>query len=186
MPTDVITWRYYLAPTDGPPADSWSVVFVDSTGSVAVLSDYGHYSFRWHTPHTGKEDFRDFLVDCGADYIANKLGRTEDTQAFDGEATEKRIRDHIAERARKGHISTVAARREHERLPTLDDALDFERWAGATKIREPHLLAVYGRTGHFDHWVRVSLPRLQAAIRTELRLEREQPRIANELSRSPP
>lgn len=164
----VRTFRYEL-PALSDHTDSWSIVFVDETGCVAVLSDYGNWAHRWWTPHTGKDDIRDFIASMGTDYAANKLGTVGDNDQYDGRATQEKIRAHI-EKFETGDVL------RHEMClwedTDFDEERGFTRWWESTKLDEPWTFQVRRRSPRLEHWVKVSLPRLQQAIRAELDLER--------------
>ena len=166
------TWRYAL-PSLPAGTDSWSIVFVDSTGAVAVLSDYGNWCYRWVTEHTGFRDFREFLVQADWDYVARKLGsgRREDLSVYDGNATSVAIRAHVATARRDGSLSAEDAATEWAlaKDSELEDSIvGFHDWYRETSLPNPYEFAVYRMDHGLKHWATVSLPRLQEAIREEL------------------
>jgi hypothetical protein len=167
------TWRYVLpALADG--SDSWSIVFVDSTGAVAVLSDYGNWCYRWLTAHTGFRDFREFLVQVDWDYTARKLGsgRREDLSVYDGDATFVAIRAYIVTARREGTLDAEEAQKEWR---LADDSglesnlVGFHEWYQQTSLPSPYEFAVYRMDHGLKHWATVSLPRLQELIRADLK-----------------
>lgn len=167
------TWRYYL-PALPDYSDSWSIVFVDSTGCVAVCSDYGDWCHRWVTKYTGCADFRDFFVDSGADYVASKFGggRRYELDVLDGDATRRRIRRDICERRRQGGLSREEARVEWELCDSVVEGdREFSLWLRDTRLDDAFELAVHTMAGGLKHWVTVSLPRLQQMIREQLAAE---------------
>lgn len=168
------TWRYYL-PALEDHTDSWSIVFVDSTGCVAVCSDYGDWCYRWVTRYTGCADFRDFLVDVGADYVASKFGggRRHELDVLDGDATRTSIRREICAQRRRGSLSREVARAEWERCDSIvDGEVEFHDWLRETNLDDAYEYAVHTMASGIKHWVTVSLPRLQAMIRKQLSDER--------------
>ena len=166
----VTTWRYELPSI--PHGDSWSIVFIDSTGCVAICSDYGDWCHRWQTRYCGYSDFRDFLVSAGSDYVANKLGsgRREELKVYAGSATRKNIRQHIRERRRSGYLSKEQARGEWELAGSdIEDGLTgFGEWLQQTSFSDAYELAIYRMSFGLEHWSTVSFPRLKAMLRAEL------------------
>ncbi len=168
------TWRYQLpALPDG--SDSWSIVFIDSTGCVAVLSDYGTWCFRWVTAHTGFPDFRQFFESTGPDYVAGKfgMGKKEELQVYDGQETFEKIREHIRTERRAQRLSHEDALREWEIASSVeDDIVGFYDWYRETSFESAHEFAVYRMSYGLKHWVTVALPRLQELLRKELEAEK--------------
>lgn len=172
----VTTWRYVL-PSLPDGKDSWSIVFVDSTGCVAVLSDYGDWCYRWQTRHCGHNDFRDFLCRLDSDYVARKLGlgRKEELQVYDGEATRKNIRRRICESRRDGSLSRRVARAEWDLAGgDIEDngLVGFHEWYQHTTFSDAYDFAIYRMSHGLHHWVTVSFPRLKDMLRAELAAEK--------------
>lgn len=172
----VTTWRYVL-PSLPKGEDSWSIVFVDSTGCVAVLSDYGDWCYRWVTKHCGFDDFRKFLVQADWGYVAMKLGlgREDALRVYDGEATRKNIRRRIREARRDGSLSKKQARDEWELAGSdIEDngLVGFHEWYQHTKFSDAYECAVYRMSHGLHHWVTVSFPRLKEVLRAELAAEK--------------
>jgi hypothetical protein len=167
------TWRYYL-PESRELRDGWSIVFVDSTGCVAVCSDYGDWCYRWVTRHTGCEDFRDFFVSTTADYVASKFGGG--LRVLDGDATRDNIRKDICERRRRQSLARDEARAEWELCDSVvDGELEFQLWRRETELPDSYEMAVHTVESGLKHWTTVSLPRLQAMMREQLAAERGAP-----------
>ncbi len=172
----VTTYRYHLPPLP-KFHDSWSIVFVDSTGCVAVCSDHGDWCYRWNVQHCGHSDFREFLLGADWHYIANKLGggRREELRVYDGEETRKRIQRYICETRRERDLSKAQARHEWELADSSvedDGEVGFNRWLEDTRLEEAYEFAAYRMSRGLEHWAKISLPRLQDAIRAELENER--------------
>lgn len=172
----ITTWRYSLPSLPGGE-DSWSIVFVDSTGCVAVLSDYGDWCFRWQQRHCGHDDVRDFLWRLDADYLARKLGmgRKEELQVYDGEATRKRIREHICQYRRSGSLSKEVAREEWELAGNdLEDngEVGFHEWYLNTSFSDAYEMASYRMSHGLHHWATVSFLRLKTLLLAELEAEK--------------
>jgi len=170
----VVTWRYVL-PSLPEGRDSWSIVFVDSTGCVAVLSDYGDWCYRWVTKHCGFDDFRKFLAQAETDYVARKLGggRRGDLEVYDGHATAKNIRERICSYRRDGTFSREKARHEWNLVGSdvEDNTIGFHDWYMHTSFDCSYEFAIYRMSESLKHWATVSFPRLQELLRAELASE---------------
>jgi hypothetical protein len=178
----VRVWRYHLARCtgeDGYERDSWSIVFIDEAGFVAICSDYGNWAYCWPPRHTAEGDTRKFLLSCDYDYIARKLGSSAENEEYDHDATVKSLKTEIAKyrreepdsypayQARDDVTALDACSDEHEMIEwiyhcNINRVSDGMLYAGARKFR---------RNGRLDHWTRVAFPRLQAAIREDLARE---------------
>lgn len=90
---DVKTWRFSEPSRRG---DGWWIAFLDGAGALAIVSDYGDYSYRWNPAALGAPNLVRFLVDTDSDYVMRKISPREDH--LDCDATEKRIREILAER----------------------------------------------------------------------------------------
>jgi hypothetical protein len=168
----VKVWRYTLPSTREPVYDSWSIVFVDETGCVAIISDWGNWSMRWVTQHTAHTDFRRFLIQCDYDYAARKLGRSEDQSVFDAEATRAAINKHVLEARRDKSLTKAQADKEMRLLDMIEDHhASFDLWLQETKLEEAWNFRVSKRAHGLDHWTRVSFERLKAVIKAELDAE---------------
>lgn len=86
----------------------------ESTGEFSIQSDWGDWSYRWHTDSLGKGvKLTQFLLSCDTDYITNKLayGPVSDLKdEVDDEETLKAIRKHICEVRRGRDIDKGDAR----------------------------------------------------------------------------
>jgi hypothetical protein len=172
----ITTWRYCLPALPGG-GDSWSIIFLDSTGCVAVCSDYGDWCYRWQTRYCGHDDFRQFLAHADSGYVAHKLGcgRREELQVYDGEATRKHIQRYICERRREGGLSKEEARHEWALAGSdLEDngQVGFHEWYLQTEIGDAYEFAVYRMSHGLHHWMTVSFRRLQGILRAQLAAER--------------
>lgn len=167
----VTTWRYTLNSCDNP-RDSWSIVFVDSTGCFSVLSDHGDWAYRWVTQHTGQDDFRKFLVQIDSNYLARKIGRAEDNAVFDGDRTRQDLRKQVIELRREGRWTRDRARREWDLVGEIEGhPVSFDLFLQSTTIEEAWEFRHTRREFGLDHWSRVSFPRLKEVIRAELARE---------------
>lgn len=86
------TWRFSGPSISG---EGWWVAFIDEAGCLAVLSDFGDYSFRWNLRGIGEPNLVRFLVKCDSPYVLNKLARRD---WFDADFAEKQVRDALRER----------------------------------------------------------------------------------------
>lgn len=178
----VTTWRYHLP--NERPLEGWAIVFLDSIGCFACLSDYGDYGYRW--PEAGwsnpqERDFRQAFLSFDDGYILRKLARRDE---YDGEATAKNIRRHICEMRREGaayspHSRAGAwtkqrARDEWNLLKRHDDVSGrefFAFWYQDTTIQDCAELAVYDIPKQAVAFVERVMGRLREAIRADLRSE---------------
>ena len=184
-------WRYYLPPTGGPCSDpgydSWSVVFVDPGGIVAVVSDFGNWAYRWNARYCEPtNDFRRAFLSFDSDYVYTKLSMGA-REVFDVEATSKLLRERILDDRRYGsHYSAADARLDYtdagEEHLGSEGFGGFMRGVGCRKTEEQQVRAQERRQNRFwemeqtevpglRHWTTVSLLRLQQLIRAQLALE---------------
>lgn len=94
---------------------SWAIFTInDYTGEFTINSDWGDWSYRWHTDSLGKGVLlTQFLLQCDADYIVHKFakGRVSDLQdEVDPEETLKCIRKKICEERGDQAIAARTAR----------------------------------------------------------------------------
>jgi len=86
----------------------------ESTGEFSIQSDWGDWSYRWHTDSLGKDvKLTKFLLKASPDYITEKLsyGPVLDLKdVVDDEETLKAIRKHICEVRRARDIDKGDAR----------------------------------------------------------------------------
>lgn len=163
----VQTWRYSLPSENG---EGWAVVFVDSFGFFAAITDFGDYSYRW-SAH-GKEDFREFVVglERNPDYLLGKTSRRE----FSAEKTQEAVKRRIIELRRERDFTADDAREEWDLATRChwDSEADFVRWCDASAMQEPWLLSESAYPGQARAFTERVLPRLSAVIRAELAAER--------------
>ncbi len=94
----VKVWRYEEA-NSAEYYGGWFITFIDTKGCLAVLSDYGDYSYRW----SGSGDIRKSLLNFNDDYVFEKLGYNVKSE-IDGESVRKRIREYILQQRREGGL----------------------------------------------------------------------------------
>lgn len=87
--------------------EGWAVIHIDSKGFFGVVSDYGNYAFHWTS---FGEDFKEFLVGLDWDYLYGKLTHTQ--RVYDGDGTERSIKQHILQRRHSRQMTREQARDE--------------------------------------------------------------------------
>lgn len=104
-------------------------------GQIAIISDFGNYSYAWGGIPKGT-DFRQFLLDCDTSYLTRKFSSERE---YDPKATLKTVKENILQRRRweKTESGKTRAREEWELLRdynNLDTEHDIREWAGATTL----------------------------------------------------
>jgi hypothetical protein len=149
----------------------WAKVFMDSTGALAIISDFGDYAYHWSS--WGDRDFREFLLGLDDSYLGGKLdiGRPG-PDPLDEEATVKRVREEILGMRRRYSLSKSDARHEWE---LVDDWLkegQVERWLEETTLEEAWELLVYHR---LPGQLRAFLDRLWPLVKKAIALDMQPP-----------
>lgn len=170
--------RYSLPSIKG---EGWAIVVIGSDGYFSTVSDHGNYANIWS--HTGTKDFRDFLLSLDDDYIAKKIGPSE--EVFNVKRTEAAIREallevinglvHLDEDEDGDEVRVIRDQdkydRMNEELEHIPDMRDgrhaFEDWCSSTELDEPHTYAVFETERVAMSWVKHVFPRLKEAIRLE-------------------
>ncbi len=117
-------------------AGKWLGTFVIThDGMLSVRSEYGSYSYWWHSIE--QNDFRVFLLGCDDDYLLRKLSPGEE---YDGDATEKNVREWIRNAFRDGTISAAHALEFETDASGADFTSEFgmHRWLFETKMPDAH------------------------------------------------
>ncbi len=161
-------WRY-----EGPNEDKcyggWFIAFIDSAGCLAVLSDYGDYSYRWHSPGAS---MRHFLLCCNTGYVADKFGYNVKAE-IDGDATRKGIREYILETRRQGTLTKEEARLEWENSRNdFDSDVDFSDWMQGSNFDDSYEF-YRSRKPQLEAFMRQVWPRLVECIREDLESEKQ-------------
>lgn len=117
-----------------PQGFGWALATVnDQTGELLVMSDWGHWSYRWHASpeNLGAPTLTHFLgklPHVESDYLARKLTTREERQRFDRAKTiaafRKRIceeRLEVARRLQKPRLTREVARELWDDLGELDE-----------------------------------------------------------------
>lgn len=142
---------------------SWvKLRFQEASGSVTILSDYGHWSFFWMPAHRSQK-LPDFLAGLLADYAGGKfLG--ESLHVYDREETARGIKDYILECRRDDSMTRQEARGHWEEIGLLEDG--FDAWCLETTIAdawEMHRTIMNPDWRNF--WDRLWVPFLVPALR---------------------
>lgn len=98
----------------------WFEVYLGERGQVSALSDYGNYGYVWGAVGGDKamsyiERLMRFVMRIDPGYALSKFGQGL-REVFDGESTEKMIRNTLLDLRRVGEISKDEAREEWDRL----------------------------------------------------------------------
>jgi hypothetical protein len=163
--SDIKLWRYYLP--EGS-SEEWAEIVMTSAGMFAATSDWGNYSFSWRS--FGK-CFRSWLVSMSndPDYFIGCLGGP---LVYDAEATYVAVVNRITElRDTKGRAFVGEGFRTLDGCSRLESPIWFGTWLAKTEVEEPHLLYREARHPWVKSFCERILPRLAAAIRTELAAE---------------
>lgn len=103
----------------------WALCTVNnSTGELNITSDWGAWSYRWHTAHLGEVSLTHFIanreVDDGRHYIADKLTSDDRSKrwVFSPELTVAHLLELLRERVACGEVDAHAA---DELKGALDD-----------------------------------------------------------------
>lgn len=166
-------WRYSIprSPPGAEPRDSWSRVFVDEEGFVAIFSDYGHWSHVWPPLGWCTDDLRKELLRMDAGYLRGKLG-AQHARIFSAMRTIKAVRERIVQLRATQEIRGDVARRDWKEIGTVYAEFEYKDFLAAFPVR--HLryegcanYDVHNAVG-LDHWVNVSFPRLKMRLREQL------------------
>jgi len=176
---DVSVHRYEVPTTRA--GEGWAIAFVDSVGCLAVLSDYGDYTYRWPSKGWGSIDFRRFLLGIGTDYLLRKLCGSE--REYRGAETLEAIRGEILDRrreARRNPSSRIAltwdeACHEWDLLSEFDlrDRGGFERWCERSGLGEPETREAVGFPRQAVAFAERAWPRIRRAIELDLAFEQQ-------------
>lgn len=169
-------WRYYLPPNLLPVADhnrdSWSIVYVDNIGLLAVVSDHGSFSHFWGTGGRIHSDFRRELLRFNPDYVRRKLSY-DLADVFDGVKTQKIVRELIVDRRRGRSMSRESAAQDWEDAKYIDDnPVNFSEFLDGRRGRWALYLDASSTRKHnqsgLEHWSTISFLRLQAVLKEDV------------------
>lgn len=166
-------WRYSLPSVQG---EGWAVVFLDSTGTLAIVSDYGNAAYRWAMAGMPENTtFKEFItrlavVDSPHDYLVNKLsvGRRE----YDPERTLYRVKQAISIARREQRLTSWEARQFWDEVVDDYGGLEYEatatRWFEETAFPDANIYLSVKPCTDATLIVRHVIPRLQKLLRDEI------------------
>lgn len=169
MTAPVILRRYVVK--DGARLEGWAIFVIGSDGYFSSVSDFGNYAYWWSNPGC---EFRRFLTRAAEDpgYFITKLSPGME---YDGEATEKAIRDLISEKLAAAEIKGSFAEDE---LELLDDADLSSReglalWHRDTGLSDEELIPTFQSRHPYMvvRFVNEAMGRLAAVLKAELDAE---------------
>lgn len=157
-------WRYSIPSEQG---EGWAVFVLGSDGYFSSVSDYGNYAFLWCAHEC--RDFREFLLhtDRDWDYFVRKLSPGN---VYDGEATERGIRETILRLRRDRSLSMEEARTEWDLASNidLDSEIGFHQWYIETALSDAWEYGQYRAPEHVVQFVRKCMVRLIPLLRADL------------------
>lgn len=163
MTSPVQTWRYAFPSEKG---EGWAIIFMDSIGCFAALSDWGDVAYRWPQQGWGPGDFRAFVLQCDDSYLVSKFAGPRNE--YDPEGTLAGIKRWIAEELKQSR-----RRMEEDLLRRFDDVYsqrDFEAWTEDTKLPDPRSFYRLRPCSEATQFVARVMPRLRVTLREELQL----------------
>lgn len=100
--------RFHAGPEHPTSSAGWAIFRIDETsGSLAVESDWGNYAYRWGHGGRSERTLREFLSTCSEGYIATKLLYGHHERNFDEETTRKEMKKLAREWFKEGRINLV-------------------------------------------------------------------------------
>lgn len=166
MNNEIQTWRYQFPSEKG---EGWAVVFMDSTGCFAALSDWGSCSYRWSQAGWGPGDFRKFLLSCDDGYLASKFGQGR--REYDPEGTVRSVKERLEELERGGDLSVEDLAEEREllrRFDDLDNEMNYMQWRQETKIDVSDGFSMQRYERDVTSFIKRVMPRLRQKLKDEL------------------
>lgn len=161
-------WRHHI-PNDSKTFSGWGVFFLDSSGCLSILSDYGNFGYHWSSFGS---DIRKFLLGCDPSYLMGKflLG---DTKVPDVKRSTAAIRAHILEARRCGDLDRGTARAEWEFLLAYEVSEDTGEWLDLTSISGGWelLSSKYASEDAMSSFLGLVWPRYLEALRADLSTE---------------
>jgi len=163
-------WRYSFPNVNN--YEGWAIIFLDSAGCFAALSDYGDWSYRWSVLGFAEgEDIRKFLLTCDDDYLLRKLGQGR--KEYDPEGTLESAKSAIIEARRDDRWTKDEARDEWDSLKTHDELrneFDFGMWYSNTKVADAGECHQQRYPNQLKAFIKLEMPRLREVLRQELKL----------------
>lgn len=104
--------RFHAGPEFPTSQAGWAIFRIDETsGSLAVESDWGSYAYRWGHGGRREKTLREFLSTCSEGYIATKLLYGHRERVFDEDTTRKEMKKLAREWFKGGEINIVLEQR---------------------------------------------------------------------------
>jgi hypothetical protein len=174
-------WRYSFPSVKG---EGWAIIFIDSVGCFAALSDWSDWSYRWNPQGIDEPDFRQFFLTASDDYLLQKFNPQKE---YDPEATLENVRSDIADFAEGRADAADIVQREEELLEGFDHLRtesDFDGWVAYsdTALTDTWDLRQDRHSLQAVQFVRKIMPQLREAIRKDLKLETSANPSASEVS----
>lgn len=166
------TWRFSLPNVDG---QGWAIVFMDSAGCFAALSDYGDVLYRWWSAKSLPHAFLSF----GDSYLLDKFSFAK--KVYDPKSSLAAVREFLLEEKklvleeRRGSVMTKAEAskrwmllNDEEESIRLYDELDteaaFVRWTEYSELDDPNEFYMVGPDDDVRAFVKNIVPRLKALL----------------------
>lgn len=166
MPSETKHWRYSVPNRKG--YEGWAILFLDSEGCFAALSDYGDWSYRWNARgFSPDEDIRKFLLRCDDDYLLRKIAPQ---QEYDPDKTKANIRELILGMRRERQLTKDEALEEWELTSDLSNEYEFGRWAELTQLPDTSELFCQKYSEQAKAFLKECMPRLREVIKNDLGL----------------
>lgn len=137
--------RYYLVRVPG--RWGWARIWITDDGCITTISDYGNFGYWFGAPGC---EFRKFLIGvCEWDYLVRKFTES-DKSICNPDASFKKIKRHILEYRRDGHLDRDSAREEWDLLHQNRDMgpLEQTHWYEGTKLGDAAELFTYEKEGY--------------------------------------
>ena len=164
-------WRYSFPSENG---EGWAIIFLDSAGCFAALSDWGNWTYRWNSRGINEPDFRQFFLTASDEYLLEKLNPV---QEYDPEDTLKAVKQAYLEafrstswRKRKRFERASAWMELNEMYNDLYTDSDFDQWLTCNPMDfdEPWYLRCDRHSQQAEQFIKRVMPRLREAIRKDL------------------
>lgn len=160
------TFRY-SEPNRPGTYEGWFIAFMDDAGAVAILSDYGDYTYRWNARGVDK-GIREFLLECEPAYVLSKLARRE----FSLEKSVASVRDAFEQSLNEGSVDGGEYEDAARALRLVGNEFEFcdfirEDW-GQIDLSECWSQDYSGQARAFMEQV---WPRLMALVRLDAKRE---------------
>lgn len=111
--------RTYKIPSE-PGHGGWAKFVIDDDGYFSVVSDYGNYAFHWTA---FGDNFREFLLDIGPDYLMGKLSNGK--YVFDADATRAACQYRLKDLRKDSTIEKDEARDMWDAIGELNSEEEF-------------------------------------------------------------